>query len=482
MTSRVGNHFPQQQARVLAAAVMILTLPWLARGQEVLEKQEEPIRIDVNLVTLRFAVRNERGGFVNALTRERFQVFENGEPQDLVFFEPPRQPEAGTGSLWLAFVIDVSGSTFATRSEEILAAETFFENLHEFTRIGIFGFTDKLLVFQDFTQKRGRALKAFKAARRHLGKTALYDCVNRLIERLASRSSPQDSRVLIVISDGMDERYGRAARTISLARRHNIPLYTVLVPSASQLYIGPESTAQAGGADKERAEKERAFARVAEQTGGRHFSGFETILDFDETLGQINDEIVGNLYSLRYYTKDPSLDRTERVIEVRIAQPGLRASGLFQDIPERLRVKKRFIAALFDNEAMADFPTDLASGFSEIAAEMDVLPVRREGDRVGLPFRIKISPFALRWTEGRGVRTQLGVIGLLTDHNGKNVVRLREFFRVNLDAKKIREGRTIIYNNRLLAPPGQYALKVALLEVATWKLTAFEERVEITVR
>ena len=481
MTFSGGGSPAGRQTWALAAAVLILALPWLPQGQERPEKQEEPIRVDVNLVTLRFAVRDQRGGFVNTLEQERFQILENGVPQDLVFFEPPRQARGGTGSLWLAFVIDVSGSTFATRSEEILAAETFFENLQEFTRIGIFGFTDKLLVFQDFTQKRSRALKAFTAARRHLGKTALYDSVNRLIERVASQSKPQDTRVLIVISDGMDDRYERASQTISLAQRHNIPLYTVLVPSASQLYIGPRSGDPSAQPDPELAKKESAFAGIAEQTGGRHFSGFEAILDFDETLGQINDEIVGNLYSLGYYAQYPSLDRSERVIQVQISQPGLSASGLFQDVPERLRVKKRFIAALFDNEAMGDLPTDLASDFSEIAAEMDVLPIRREGDHVGLPFRIKISPFALRVTE-RGVRTQLGVIGLLTDRNGKDVVRLREFFRVNLDAKKLREGRTIIYNNRLLAPPGKYALKVALLEVATWKLTAFEEKVEITAR
>ena len=483
MRIRVGHSYTVHTiARGLAAILVLFASTWLARGQKDPEKQEEPIRVDVNLVNLRFAVRDAAGGFVNSLPRQKLQVFENGKPQELVFFELPRNTEGVSGALWLAFVIDVSGSTFATRSEEILAAETFFANLHEFTQIGIFGFTDKLLTFQEFTAKRAQALKAFTAARKHLGKTALYASLNQLIGRVSSRKRSQAKKVFIVISDGMDDRYEQVVHTIDLARRHNIQLYTVLVPSASQLYIGPRTGSHTNQPDPEQQAKELAFARLAENTGGKHFSGFETILDFDETLGQINDEIVGNLYSVGYYTENPSLDRNARRIEVRIARPGLHVSGLFQDVPERLRIKKQFIAALFNREAMTDWPTELGHGFTEIAAEMDILPIRREGERIGLPFRIKISPFTLRGTDRRGIRTHLGVIGLLTDHTGKDVVRLREFFRVNLDAKKIRQGRTIIYNNRLLAPPGRYALRIAVLEVATWKMTAFEERVEIDAR
>jgi len=59
---------------------------------------------------------------------------------------------------------------------------------------------------------------------------------------------------------------------------------------------------------------------------------------------------------------------------------------------------------------------------------------------------------------------------------------LREIFRVNLEAKEISAGRGIIYTNKLFAPPGIYALKVALLEMSTWKMTAFETPVRIRAR
>ncbi len=82
-------------------------------------------------------------------------------------------------------------------------------------------------------------------------------------------------------------------------------------------------------------------------------------------------------------------------------------------------------------------------------------------------------------TEKGDVRTGFGVIALLLDQQGGEVARLREIFRVNLEAKEIRAGRGIIYTNKLFAPPGRYDLKIALLEMATWKMTAFEEPVRI---
>ena len=65
------------------------------------------------------------------------------------------------------------------------------------------------------------------------------------------------------------------------------------------------------------------------------------------------------------------------------------------------------------------------------------------------------------------------------DQQGKEVVRLREVFRVELDDRDIRNGRGIIYTNTLYAPPGDYDLKIALVEIATWKVTSFSRHARI---
>ncbi|MCK5352323.1 VWA domain-containing protein, partial [bacterium] len=405
---------------------------------------------------------------VNHLKQDHFRVFEGGAPQEIVFFEPPRNTDGKMGPLRLAFLIDMSGSTLATRAEELTAAGIFLDTLHDFTGVGIFGFTDELMPLQNFTSTLSLAQKALTEANDRLGRTALYDSLNALILRM--KGLPGAARkVVILISDGMDDAYPTAPQTISLAQSNDVVIYTVLVPSAAQLYIGPSTPASQPGASTptgdDREAKELAFASLSLRTDGEHFGGFEAILNFDEVMAQINDDVFGNLYSIGYYTDDPYRRSEERCIRVEIAYPNAHIPARFETLPERSSVKREVIAALFDDDAMDRIPNNLHLTFREIGADLDLLPQQRQGGQIGLPFRIKISPFSLQRTEKGDVRTGFGVIALLLDQQGDEVARLREIFRVNLEAKEIRAGRGIIYTNKLYAPPGVYALKVALLEM-----------------
>ena len=448
--------------------------------QEDTQVQEDPIRVDVNLVMLRFTVKDGQQRFANTLEEKDFRVLEDGVPRDVVLFEAPRSSGLKPTRLWLAFLLDVSGSTFATRAEEIIAAQTFLDNVHTFTQVGVFGFTDKLIPFQDFTTQRDNAGRAFQAARRHLGRTAIYESAETLIESLSKKAAAEDGRVVIIVSDGMDDKFARSARTAALAIRNKITIYTILVPSAATLYIGPSPSSVNAVAEDED-EKKLAFGRLSQATGGKHFSGLETILDFDSTLAQINDDIFGNLYSIGYYSDRVLQEKELGAIRIDVNVPGMQASHPFRQVPDLLQAKRKFIAALFESQAEMEMPGYGDSNFNEIGAEIDILKARREGaSTIGLPFRIKISPFTLSKGKKGGVRAQLGIIGQLVDSAGKEVVRLREFFRASLSAKEIAAGRGIIYSNKLFAPPGEYHLRLALLEIPSWKIVVFESPVRIT--
>ena len=440
------------------------------------------IGVEVNLVTVRFTVRDDQGVLLNQIPKEDFRVFENGKQQDIAFFDGPRNPTGEASPILLAFLLDVSGSTFATRSEEIIAAQTFFDNILRVTQVGIFGFTDKLIVFQDFTSDRGLALKAFGEARQHLGRTAIYDSLDTLIDRLNKRAKPTDRKVVILVSDAVDEHYRNSTRVLKKANENRVNVYTVLVPSAAQLYIGSaDSPPEGRGQDSQKAEREEAFARLATSTGAKTFSGFETILDFDQTLAQISDDVYGNLYSVGYYTEDPYLTKAEREISVQVRRLEAHVSALFKTVPERLTEKKKFIAALFDAQALTRLSESSLARFDEIGAELDLLPSTGEGGQIGLPFRVKISPFSLAGLTKSGVKSQFGVIGILLDERGREVVRLREFFRVSLSTRELREGRGIMYSNKLIAPPGRYEFKLALLELSSWKVSSFDNDVTIAI-
>jgi VWFA-related protein len=443
-------------------------------------EQEAPIRVDVDLVTLRFTVKDESGRLLNDLDSQQFEIVENGEFRPIQFFEPPRNTDGTERPLWLAFLLDVSGSTFATRGEVILSARTFFENIHGFTQIGVYGFTDQLIPFQHFTSDKAAALSAFNVARRHLGRTAIYDSLNALIGQMKAQAPGNHQKVIIVVSDGIDENFAHHAQSIALARQAGVTIYTIWVPSASQLYIGSRTAAAHSPlprSDDELA-KERAFSRLSEMTGGRHFAGFETILDLDNVLAEINEEVFGNLYSVGYQTQLPYLNRQDRDIQIQVDVPGARAHGVSRKLPEMLDSRKRFIAALFeDTELSALARTD--AEFREIGAQLDLMRATREGGRLGVPFRLRINPFGLRQDEREGVRTQLGIIGLLIDQDGAEAVRLREIFRADMDPKDLRSGRSILYTNKMFAPPGTYDFKLAILEIQTWRITLFRDRVHV---
>lgn len=471
----------------IARWILLGALLWLSpagvaaqepQSQEV--KADQPIRVDVNLVTLRFTVRNSSGQLVNDLGKESLRVLESGQPQEIVFFQQPRHRDNRSRRLQLAFLLDVSGSTFATRAEEIFAAQTFMDNINNFTRVGIYGFTDRLFPFQPFTSDRTLALKAFQDARRHLGRTAIYESIDELVALMSTRGEISDEKAIIVISDGMDDSYSRAAATASRARQAGVVIYTILVPSSGQVYIGGRSE---GGSpvnrrDEKREEKEAAFAQLSTGTEGKHFSGFEAILDFDDTLGQINDDLYGNLYTVGYYSDSIYVPNLHLNIDV-IPPPGLTVSTPFTHLPEQLAPKRSLVAAFFTEREFSARSLALPGQFREIAAEMDILSGRNGGGEDGLPLRIKINPLSFSGATRQGVSTQLGVLGLLTRPDGSEAVRLREIFRVSLTPKQIKNGQGIIYTKKLLAPPGRYELRLALLELSSWRLTSFHEQVRV---
>ncbi len=466
----------QLKRLTLAPLLWIWLGPAWAIGQD--QTQDEAIRVRVDLVLLRFTVRDPGNKLVNTLTQEDFRVIQGGREREIAFFRPPRKRTADLGRLWIAFLLDVSGSTFATRAEEIMAAQNFLDNIHLFTQIGVFGFTDKLLVFQEFTSRKELAERAFAAARPHQGRTAIYESVEALIAPLGTRARPGDGKVLILVSDGMDDAYHRAERAAALALREDVRIYTILVPSAKALPTAPGLVA---AEDPKEEEKAAAFARLAVKTGGMHFSGIETILDFDSTLAQINDDVFGNLYSIGISGDPaPGIDPDSTAI-VTTSNSKLLVSRPFTRAPGRLRAKKKFIEALFYSEVELGAPGDEGLERYELGADVDILRPRGQiSGKVGLPFRIKISPYTLSREPDGDVRTQLGIIGQLVDADGREVVRMREFFRATLERKELRDGRGIIYTNKVFVQPGRYNLRLALLEIPTWKMFFFQRDVRVS--
>jgi len=438
--------------------------------------------VDVNLVTLRFTVRDEAGGYVNSLDAGDFSVSENGRNQEISIFEKPRSMEPTSGTTWLAFLLDVSGSTLATRSEEILAARSFFENIQDSVMVGVFGFTDELLVFQDFTDNSGRVLDAFSAADRHKGQTAIYRASSKLLTEMNRRAQPGDRKVIIVLSDGMDDEYQQSSETASLAKESSAVFYTVWVPSAAFMYSGPAAT-DSEKVREDRQRKREAYASLSVSTGGRHFGGFESILDFDDVMAHINDEVFGNLYTVGYYSDLDGLGKRDRDIHMRFSGNGkepYRIRGIYQNLPDLVQSKKQFIEALFDSSATQSL-TGRIAGFRDFGADVDLQKATFDGEMASVPFRLKISPFTIPLDSEGKIDTQFGYVGLLSDTEGEEVLRLRGVFSVKLTRDQIMDdGRGILYNGTFRVPPGRYFFRMAVLRIPSWEMTVVDKILQIS--
>ena len=484
-TRRRASICPPSRSQQLASYFLDRTLAlviWLFIGGLVFAQERAPggraegqdrssqFRVDVNLVTVRFSVKNRAGQFVTGLAENEISIFEGGVRQELAFFQPPARREAAP-PVTLVFLLDVSGSTFGSRTEEIVAADNFLKNVPAGTEAAVYGFSEKLQRFQDFTTNLGQVRKGFERARRVMGRTSLYASMADVLEILGRRNDGR-RHVVVVISDGEDPDTERADSVIRLALQHEVTVFTIWVPSARTVLVS-----EADASIKEAGDRQHAvYATLSNRTGGRSFESFDSIIDFEGTLAEINAELFGSLYSAGYYTANPYTARELRKIEVSASNANYQVQGVFASLPERLRAKREFVSALFNNTGLAALPKNWHAQFREIGAELDVLPMKPNAELEGFPFRIQVSPFSLAGFE-QPLRTHLGILGVLVDSRGEEISRIRDFLEVNLSRADIARGRSIVYNSKVVAPPGQYALWLAVLDLSTWRMTAFENEV-----
>src|SRR4051812_21507167 len=98
--------------------------------------QEFKIHTDVELVLLDVSVKNASGGYVAGLTKDRFQVYENGAPQKITEFAVADVPVA------IGLVMDDSGSMQPKRTSVISAGVAFIEASNPQDQIFVVNFND----------------------------------------------------------------------------------------------------------------------------------------------------------------------------------------------------------------------------------------------------------------------------------------------------------------------------------------------------
>lgn len=212
---------------LILASVVVPTAQTLPPGAD--SQPPAPVfRSSVELVSVAAVVRDRRGHVVRDLSREDFQVFENGRPRRIVEFAP-----AEDGPVSVALLVDVSGSMAV--GDNLNAGRQAVNHLAAWMRPGqdevaLFTFDSRLQSKQDFTTDPDEVLRSL-AKLGAFGVTSLYDAIGETAQKLGERSTKR--RAIVVLTDGLDNNSRQTAAQVSaLASGTDVPVYVIAVVSA----------------------------------------------------------------------------------------------------------------------------------------------------------------------------------------------------------------------------------------------------------
>ena len=272
---------PAQPVRVLVPSCVLLFLTLLFAAQLAAAQTTPTFHIDAKLVNLWVNVTDANGAIVGGLTKDDFNVAEDGRPQQIAVFErESNQPLA------MVLAIDTSESTYKDRALEQAAAHKFIQALlRPQDQMSLFQFATSVSLLVPFTNN----IKQLDRGLAHLRggeATAVYDAIYLGSQELAKR---QGRKVLVLVSDGGDTAKSTTyPEALEQALRGEVMIYSIIdVP------IEASAGRDLGG--------EHALITLAEQTGGKSF--YADSGGLTQAFDKVSDDL-RTQYLLGYYPRN----------------------------------------------------------------------------------------------------------------------------------------------------------------------------------
>ena len=278
-----------------AAYSQVVTKPPLSQGPN-----HPPIlSSNTELVALPVSVVDAHGDFVTRLTVDNFRVFEDGQIQNVSFFEQEDTP------VTVGLIVDHSGSVGPKLPEVAAAVLAFAHSSNPEDEMFVVDFDDnvsvELLNGKPFTSDAQELEKAVTAVSAR-GQTALYDAVVEGFIHL--KLGKWNKKALIVVSDGGDnESRNNFSQVLEMARSSHAVIYAIGLLSESG-----------------REENPGVLRRLCRDTGGIAFFPPK-----GASIENISMQIARDLrkqYMLGYVPPKNSDGNSFRKIEVRVSVPG----------------------------------------------------------------------------------------------------------------------------------------------------------------
>jgi Ca-activated chloride channel family protein len=246
------------------------------------------LRQDAYEVRLNATVLDGSGRSIQTLTKDAFNVYEDGVPQTIASFRHEDLPVS------LGLLIDSSGSMYDKRSAVDKAALDFVKLSNPEDEEFLVDFSWEAFIDQDFTNdidKLQQGLGFIKSS----GGTAIYDALVASADYL-SKNAKHPKQVLLVVTDGEDNA---STATLEQTIRRIQDLDGPVIYCVGLLF----------GEDTDKRESrhaKRVLETLAEQTGGAAYFP-KSIRDVDAVAAEVAQDI-RTQYTISYHsTKSPTL-------------------------------------------------------------------------------------------------------------------------------------------------------------------------------
>ena len=279
-------------------------------------EEDSIIKVDVSRVPLLFTVTDKKNRFITDLQKEDFEVYDNGDKQEIREFV--RESDL---PLRIGILTDTSNSIRGRFRFEQEAAIEFIRGVlaEQKDRAFLVSFDTRAELITDFTNDAEQLAEGVRNLRAG-GGTALYEaiyyaCRDKLPE---DRPLEQYRRALVVIGDG-DDNQSTVTRDMALEMAHKAEavIYT----------ISTNRSGQRIGGDK-------VMKYFAEETGGVAFAPFQA-QDLEQSFANIANELRHQyfiIYSPTNFVADGSFHKIRVQTKIKNAEVRVR-SGYYAPLP-----------------------------------------------------------------------------------------------------------------------------------------------------
>ena len=266
-----------------------------------------PFRTQVDLVGLGVTVLDRKGNLVTELTKNDFEVYEDGKVQSVEYFT--RGTDFGEAPLHLGLLFDTSGSMGEDINLSRSAAIKFLNALPDARDMTLVEFDTEVRLAR-YTQDDFARLVERIRRRRPDGYTALYDALG---VYLAGAAEIDGRKILVLYTDGGDTRSSLSwSETLDLLKASDVTVYGVG-------FLEHQSSFG-------RLAQQQQIQQMAEITGGQAFfpqSADDVDAAYDKVLAELRAQ-----YTLGYVSANTKTDGSWRKLEIKLKSPDLKGARI----------------------------------------------------------------------------------------------------------------------------------------------------------